>query len=559
MILNRPVYIEAIGASPIDAYVARNGSLLPLTLHLDPLDAGGLPALVDEATAHAVQSVAAITQAKALDTYLELRANATDQSGRIDEERARRNLMAASQAQVAGVALGFEVTPHDTQNLMKAMEGTGQASDPAAVGKILDLFIRGKQVFGSALTSDMMRDFVQNAKAANFALGDRAFVENMVRMTEGNASRLGTEVSQTMQTLVGGHMTAQTGKWLLDLGLVTGLVKQGGGKVTATGLKGSALLQTEPVEWANQVLLPAISGVLSEKNVQARMKMLRDDALKMGDHPDDRVLRERAEHGLIAGALSRSGMRTTVTDQLAHAIANERLISRDVAGVLGASSSEQAAGMVGQNPIAAASELMASLSNLASIAASGPMRDAAPIMNALAHAIANLADTLQNAQTKFPKTADAAEWGGIASALGFGAWLTSKLFGRFFGGGAAAGEAAAAATGVAGAGAGVLATGAALAAPLALTGDVGPAHPGSETTAEWLRRELPSIFGGGGAAVSVTGQAAVDQTLHVDISLDPEIRARIDSLNSFDFVVPLGQAPLGRMDDDAAPRRGGPH
>jgi hypothetical protein len=127
MILNRPVYIEAIGASPIDAYVARNGSLLPLTLHLDPLDAGGLPALVDEATAHAVQSVAAITQAKALDTYLELRANATDQSGRIDEERARRNLMAASQAQVAGVALGFEVTPHDTQNLMKAMEGTGQA------------------------------------------------------------------------------------------------------------------------------------------------------------------------------------------------------------------------------------------------------------------------------------------------------------------------------------------------------------------------------------------------------------------------------------------------
>ena len=33
----------------------------------------------------------------------------------------------------------------------------------------------------------MMRDFVQTAKAANFSLGDDAFVQNMVRMTEGNA------------------------------------------------------------------------------------------------------------------------------------------------------------------------------------------------------------------------------------------------------------------------------------------------------------------------------------------------------------------------------------
>jgi hypothetical protein len=31
MIPDRPVFIEAIGASPLDAYLARNGSLLPLT------------------------------------------------------------------------------------------------------------------------------------------------------------------------------------------------------------------------------------------------------------------------------------------------------------------------------------------------------------------------------------------------------------------------------------------------------------------------------------------------------------------------------------------------
>ena len=49
----------------------------------------------------------AITEAKALDTYLELRANAMTQTGQLDEARARRNLFAASQAQVAGAALGF--------------------------------------------------------------------------------------------------------------------------------------------------------------------------------------------------------------------------------------------------------------------------------------------------------------------------------------------------------------------------------------------------------------------------------------------------------------------
>ena len=148
-------------------------------------------------------------------------------------------------------------------------------------------------------------------------------------------SRLGNEVAQTMQTLVGGHMTKQTGLWLEHLHLVKGLVKQGGGKVTATGLTRSDLLQTEPVEWANQVLLPAIekTGALSEKNVRARMNLLRADALKAGQTPDDRVLRERAEQGLISAELSKSGMRTTVTDQLAHAIANELLINRDVAAV----------------------------------------------------------------------------------------------------------------------------------------------------------------------------------------------------------------------------------
>ena len=57
-------------------------------------------------------------------------------------------------------------------------------------------------------------------------------------MTEGNASRLGNETAQTLQTLVGGHATKQTAKWLVDMGLATGLTPQGGGTATINGLAG---------------------------------------------------------------------------------------------------------------------------------------------------------------------------------------------------------------------------------------------------------------------------------------------------------------------------------
>jgi hypothetical protein len=203
----------------------------------------------------------AITQEKALDTYLELRGNAANQNGTINQETARRNLMTVSQAQTAAVAIGTEITPEDAQNLLKAVEGSGRAGDPTAVGKMFDSYIRAKQVFGSAIDSSKVRDYVQNAKGANFGIGeDQFFWQNIVRMTEGNASRLGNETAQTLQTLVGGHATKQTARWLVDMGLATGFTPQGGGAATIHGLKGSDTLQVNQLDWANQVLLPALQA-----------------------------------------------------------------------------------------------------------------------------------------------------------------------------------------------------------------------------------------------------------------------------------------------------------
>ena len=95
----------------------------------------------------------AITQAKALDTYLELRGNAANQNGTINQGTARRNLTTVAQAQTAALALGIEITPEDAQNLLKAVEGSGRAGDPTAVGKMFDAYIRAKQVFGTAIDS----------------------------------------------------------------------------------------------------------------------------------------------------------------------------------------------------------------------------------------------------------------------------------------------------------------------------------------------------------------------------------------------------------------------
>jgi hypothetical protein len=357
----------------------------------------------------------AITQAKALDTYLELRGNAANQNGTINQEIARRNLMTVAQAQTASLAIGAELTPEDAQNLLKAVEGSGRSGDPTAVGKMFDSYIRAKQVFGSAIDSSKIRDYVQNAKGANFGIGEEQFFwQNIVRMTEGNASRLGNETAQTLQTLGGGHATKQTAKWLVGLGLASGFTPQGGGNATIHGLSGSGLMQVNQIDWANQYLLPALKshGVLSEENIKKREALLKKD----NPNIDERALRERAEQGLISSAIARSGMRTTVTDNLAHAIANELLINRDVAQMKGASGSADLAGHIGQNPTAALAELTGALSNFGATVMSPAVAAAAPAIHALSQEIEKFSHTVGEFNKKHP-TAAAAE-GPAAIAAG---------------------------------------------------------------------------------------------------------------------------------------------
>jgi hypothetical protein len=95
-------------------------------------------------------------------------------------------------------------------------------------------------------------------------------------------------------------------------------------------------------------------------------------------------------------------------------------------------------------------------------------------------------------------------------------------------------------------------------APFGPTGAAGVSQ--GDYVAAAIRNAESRVFGAQGQGVSVSGKADVQQTFFFDISLDPDLRTQLQRFTDLAFSVPLGQAaPTGRMDDDAAPRRGGPH
>ena len=396
--------------------------------------------LADNLVSDVIAKYPSVSRAKAYDTYLEMRANSLDVQGRIDPVAARRNLMAASQAQRAASALGVEMTPLDVQNIVKTTEGSGRAADPEGLSKMFDTYLRFKQVMGSAFSADKMRDFVANAKGANFSLGDAAQIRSFVELAEGNASRLGNETNQTLATLAGGHMTKAAGQWMVDHGLARAdqIVKNGPGAISIKGgLKDSDTLSTNPDAWAATTLRTAVeaSGAVSDQKVDDRMRVMRDQDLKANPNAktDDRVLRERAEHALLVGQLQGIGVKATVVDKLAHAIANQRLVDRDVKAVQKASGMDAGA-RLGENPIAAFNEFSTAIGNFGSVLASPAIAAAGPALDNMARGLASITASLADFQKLHPDAAALLGGGVIGGAvLGGGALTYGALSGLMSG------------------------------------------------------------------------------------------------------------------------------
>lgn len=394
-------------------------------------------------------------QSQSLSDYVELRSLAASSApGQpIDMQKMQRNVELMAKFRTAMAASGYDVSDDDAKALAQAIEGSGRAADPNAQEKMLDAYVRAKQVFGNAISATSIRDYVMNAKASNFSTSDPAFFyTTMARLAQGNPSRLGNEFSQTMSTLIGGRMTKQGAEWLANIGMISPdqIRKGGGGKFFIQGgIREQDLLSTDQTAWAQQVLLPGLknAGVLDEGRIHGRMDLLR----KSSPGVDETTLEERAIHGLIADELSKSGFRSTVTDNLIHAIANEFLTSKDVEQMKGAMGLG-AADTVSRNPVAAFDEMVNSLSNFGAVLTNPAMKDAAAIMHNIAGSIAEFSASLSEWQKNNPKAAEAlgvavpagaAAAGGILSYVGI-----RKLFDQFGGGGG--GGAAAAGAGKSG-------------------------------------------------------------------------------------------------------------
>ena len=376
----------------------------------DPSEAAMADRIVEDVTSKYPN----ISREKAYDNYLETRGLAATASGAADPAKARRNMMDIAQAQTAALASGFEFTAEDAQNLMKATEGAGRANDPNGFHNMLDQFLRRKQISGSAIQSSSVRDFVANAKSSVLSLSDAEFYGNMFgRMTEGNASRLGNEANQTLQTIAGGHMSKTAGNWLVDYGLAqkNQLRPNGPGAVAVKGgVTNADVLQTAQGVWAATTLRKAIEahGDISDDKVNARMALLRAQDLKANPNAviDDRALRERAEAGLFAAALSQTGWKSTVTDNLAHFIANQSLLERDNAMAANAPGFK-AANDIGQNPVAAFAELTTALSNFGTVLGGPAIANAGPLLDGLAKGITSLTDGLLKVESMVGEKAHA--------------------------------------------------------------------------------------------------------------------------------------------------------
>jgi hypothetical protein len=374
-----------------------------------------------------------ISTADALEMYNEIRAQSAGAGGVIDRDKATRNLGIAAATKTGMLNLGQDFTAADAQNLQRAVEGSGRALDPTAFGKLTDAFVRAKQVYGSAITSEAVQTFVANAKASNFSLGDNAFYRELfARLAEGNAARFGNETSQTLQTLVGGHALKQTAQWLVDHGLADGFTPMGGGAARINGLKGSDLLQTDQGAWANQYLFPSLKDALSADRVKAREDMLRADARKADPNAviDEKSLTERAINALAAAEVMKMGVRGTVADNLTHWIANMELIKRDSAQMDRVAGRDENAAAVGRSPAAAMAEFTGAVTSFASVVGGPLMAPAAKILDALAHSLGGLGESLAAWQKSNPTEALATSAAAVtAAAAGGGAAILGGVGG----------------------------------------------------------------------------------------------------------------------------------
>jgi hypothetical protein len=448
-------------------------------------------------------------------------------------------------AQGSNVHAGPEELTHDFEQLLKGIESRGGTQDPKEFRQMMEGIAKALNVFGDTLKPYDYYQMIKFARLAGVTLSDEFMIgaaPSIAQVLRGSSA--GRAFSEFNRAIVGGHIQHEGWQELLSLGLVreedisrtkTGEIK---GLLPGHRIAGAAEAEEDQFRWVQDYLLPALKahGITDAKEIGEHIGRFTDQyagqIMTMYATQPARVAKDLA---LEKGAPGLGAAKTFAEEDVL--IAGEGLwnaIKSDIAGfvpadLLAKAAHESAGVLLTQPPSMAATgedlakQLRAALgqpsrAELLERYGQGPAPTIEDITREPSRHALGEARRIQDEMEKDREAARGAALMAMPSAAD--AEAARKL-------------AAASALPV---------RPAQMAAPGPQAINIAPMAAGSQHV-----------------DVGVNGQAQVEQTLHLDISLDPALRAVIDQLTGSNFSVPLmpWSAPTGVMDTDAAPQRGG--
>jgi hypothetical protein len=441
---------------------------------------------------------------------------------------------------LAQLARPGEDVSEDFDKLVKGLEIKGVTQNPAQFQEYMEGIAKGINVFGDTLRPYEYYEMFKYGRQASAGLSEKFILGTGPTLAqELGGEGFGAAVAQFNRLLVSGVGKKGSFEELARIGLInkddvadipgTG---EGRGLLPGRNVLGAALAQSDPNEWVKQYLLPAFE--------------------KAGIKDKDEQLRE-------IGVLFQSQRAGQLVDLLA---TQQPRIEKDTALLARAQGLSAADLAIHQDPGLAWQGLKSSIDSL--VGTTGESVRAADLLTQAAQALSRYTEGLTKesaAQAKGAPSPGTEETNRHINRLVFGedsaesgldlikeklGWLMhpSQWVGPS--------EPTAPASGafpIA-----HIPTGRDPRSPSTGTNAYFPPSAPVQTLTLAPREQQPQ----GQQAVTVQGQAQVDHTVHVEVTLDPDLRAKIDQVvNSQAFTVPLIGDGSGRMDSDAGPHRAG--
>lgn len=380
-----------------------------------------------------------VSREEAYEMWHEMRSGAVNhETGRVDPEMMAPLMEMGAKFRQAAAASGIELQHGDFQHLMKYADLTGHGGNPRMLQEIFDSYLRGKQAFGPALTAEALETAAANAKSAGVALSPEQLLRDvMVRLTTGNAARIGNEYAQTFASFTSGKFTKGTIDRLIEDGLYerSQLVKDGGGHYHLKGgVKGQDLLASDPSIWATQVFLPSLkaAGKLSDKEIDAKAEKIKADEKSRGRSVSDNEAHEQAYHQVVASEINALGVKGTIADNLAHLIAMADMLERDKKLMENAKGLD-AATDVAKNPLASAKEVGTSAENLTTTVLGPSVQNLGVHLDNLSDLFSQATKWFSGWQKEHPDAATGLGYGVMGGVTAGGGLLGAEVFSHLFG------------------------------------------------------------------------------------------------------------------------------